>query len=165
MPSGWTPLEEDGGERRQGERERIAAAHPGVLTGVHAAEVADVRAAIDEGIGVEDFFVVAGARDADAIAVTDDGSGVEDDDDHVVRVFAAADEANHSVVGVVGIEPFETLPIKIHLMESRLRSDELIEVLDEALDAAMRIVFQEMPIETAGLAPFMALAKFLPHEE
>ena len=81
-------------------------------------------AAVKERVGVEDFVEMAGARDADAVAVAHDGSGVEDDEEHVVWIFAPANKRKDAVVGIVGVQPFETLPLEIDLMERRLGSQQ-----------------------------------------
>jgi hypothetical protein len=163
--SGRNPFEENGGEGGKGEYEGMGATLSGLVGGVLAALVADVRTAVVGGVGVEDFFVVAGVGDAEAVTAADDGSSVDDGDDEVFRFFASADEGKNAVVGVVGVNPFESLPFEFDLMESGLGGVKMIEVSDEFLDAAMGIVLKEVPIEAAGFAPFVALGEFLPHEE
>ena len=111
----------------------------GVVGGVLAAGVAYVGAAVVGGIGIEDFFVEAGARDADDVAFADDWGGVEYDDDEVVGGFAVAEKREDAVVAVVAIDPFETVPVEIDFVESGLGSEGVIEVGDEFLNAAVRI--------------------------
>src|SRR5437879_8081612 len=41
----------------------------------------------------------------------------------------------------------------------------MIEIVDEALDAAVGIVLEEMPVKAVGFAPFGTLGEFLTHEE
>ena len=62
----------------------------GIVGCVLAAGVAYVGAAIVGGVGVENFFVEAGAGDADDVAFADNGGGVHDDDDQVVFGFTFA---------------------------------------------------------------------------
>jgi hypothetical protein len=59
---------------------------------VLATFVAYVRASVVRGVGVEDFFIEAGAGYADDIAFADDRSGVDGNDDEVVFGFAFAKE-------------------------------------------------------------------------
>lgn len=108
---------------------------------------------------------MARAGDPNPVAVADDGSSVEDDEKHIVWIFATTQKREDAVVGVVGIQPLKPLPIEIDLMESRLCSEQLIEILDEALDTSVGVVFQKMPIEAARFTPLPALGKFLTHEE
>src|SRR5438876_8203303 len=130
-----------------------------------AAHVADVGAAVVGRVGVHDFTIETGLRNAETIAFADDRRGVDDGDDEVFSVFAAADEGKNTVVGVVGVNPFETVPVKLDLMESGFGGIEMIEIADEPLDAAMGIVLEEMPVDAAGFAPFITLGEFLAHEE
>ena len=91
-----------------------------------ATDVTDVGASIVGGVGIQNFSIVTGVGNAEAIAGTDDRSVVEYDDDEVVGIFAAANEGEDAVVGVVGINPFETVPVELHLMQSRLSDVEMI---------------------------------------
>src|SRR6266496_767470 len=117
------------------------------------------------GVSVQDFAIEAGVRNAKTITFTDDGRGVDDGDNEVFRILATTDESKNAVVGVVGVNPFETVPVKIDLMKSGFGGVEMIEVGDEMLDAAMGIPLEQMPFEAAGFAPFVALGEFLAHKE
>ena len=130
-----------------------------------ATHVADVGAAVVGGVGVHDFAIEAGLRNAETVTFADDRRGVDDGNDEVFSVFAAADEGKNTVVGVVGVNPFETVPVKLDLMEGGFGGIEMIEIADEALDAAMGIVLEEMPVDAAGFGPLATLGEFLPHEE
>src|SRR5256886_14732415 len=121
--------------------------------------------AVVSGVRVHDFAIETGLRNAETVAFADDRRGVDDGNDEVFSVFAAADEGKNTVVGVVGVNPFETVPVKLDLMEGGFGGIEMIEIADEALDAAMGIVLKEMPVKTAGFAPFATLGEFLAHKE
>jgi hypothetical protein len=136
-----------------------------VIGGLLAALIADVRTAIVCGVGVHDFAIEAGLWNAEAVAFADDGCRVDDGDDEVFGGFAAAEEGKNAVVGVVGVNPFETVPVKFDLVESRLGGVKTIEIADEALDAAMGIVLEKVPIEAVSFTPFVALGELLAHEE
>ena len=116
-------------------------------------------------VGVHDFTVEAGVGHTKAVAAAGDWRGVDDGDNEVLGGFAPADEGKDAVVGVVGVDPFETVPIELDLMESRLGDVEMVEIGDEALDAAVGIVLEEVPVEAASFAPFVALGEFLAHKE
>ena len=143
----------------------MRAALGGLVGGLLAAHVADVGAAVEGGVGVHDFAVEARIGDTQAIAFTDHRRSVHDGDDEVFRVFAPADESEDTVVGVIGVDPFEAVPVEIDLMKSRLGGIKMIEIVDEALDAAVGIMLEEMPIKAVGLFPFGTLGEFLTHEE
>src|SRR3989442_1006880 len=117
------------------------------------------------GVGIQNFAVEARVRNAKTITFADDGRGVDDGDNEVFRVFATTDERENAVVGVVGVNPFKTVPVKIDLMKSGFGGVEMIEVGDEMLDAAMGIPLEQVPVEAAGFAPFVALGDFLAHKE
>jgi len=56
-------------------------------------------------------------RDAETIAFADDWCRVDDGDDEVFGFFAAADEGKNAVVGVVGVNPLETVPVEVDFMK------------------------------------------------
>jgi len=159
------PLHVHGGEGRKGEDQGIRTALSGVKSGLLATFVAGIRTAIVHGVGVHDFAVEARMGDTQAIAVADYGSGVDDGDDEVIGIFATADESENAVVGIVGVNPFETMPVEIDLMKGRLGGVKTVEIADETLDATMGIVLEEMPVEAASFAPFLTLGELLAHEE
>ena len=106
----------------------MATALVGVFGCVHAAQVAYIGAAVGCGIGIENLFVMAGARDADVVAVADDGSGIENGDDDVIWIFSTANERVDAVVGIVGVNPLEALPLKIDFVQSGFVSYQFIEI-------------------------------------
>ena len=130
-----------------------------------AAHVADVRTAVVGGVGVQDFLVEAGTWDAETIATADDGRGVDNGDDQVLGIFSAADEGENAVVGIIGVNPFESVPVKFDLMERGFGGVKVIEVGDELLDTAMGVVPQQVPVQAVRFGPFVALGEFLTHEE
>src|SRR5260370_42311634 len=83
----------------------------------------------------------------------------------MTRIFPAAEKGKNAVVRVVGVNPFETMPIKIDFMKGRFRRIEVVEVGDELLNAAVRIPLERVPIEAASFAPLLTLSDFLAHEE
>src|SRR5438132_12688728 len=99
------------------------------------------------GVGVHDFTVEAGVGHTEAVAAARDWRGVDNGNDEVIGALATPDEGKNAVVGVVGIDPFESVPIELDLMEGGLDGVEMVEIGDEALDAAVRIVLEEMPVE------------------
>ena len=117
------------------------------------------------GVGVHDFAIKAHIRHTQAIAFADYGSRVDDGDDEIFGIFAAADESEDAVVGVIGVNPFETVPVEIDLMKGRLDGVKTVEIVDEMLDTTMGIVFEEMPVEAARFAPFVTLGELLAHEQ
>jgi len=159
------PFHINSGERREGEYKGIRPALGGMIGGLLATHVAHIGAAIVGRVGVHDFAVETGLRNAKAIALSDHRCGVDNSDYEVFGIFAAADKGQDAVVGVVGVNPFETVPIKLDLMEGGFGGVKTIEIADQVLDAAMGIVLEEMPVKTAGFAPFITLGEFLAHEE
>lgn len=137
----------------------------GDIDGLLAAHVADVRTTVVGGVGVHDFTVQARVRNTKAITAANYGCGVDDGDDEIFGIFSAADEGKNAVVRIVGVNPFETVPIKFDLMEGGLGSIEMIEVDDELLDAAMGVVLEQVPIQAVCFGPFATLGELLAHEE
>jgi len=133
--------------------------------GCETSEIADVGATVDGSVGVENFGVEAGLWDADEVAFADDWSGVHDDGEKIGGIFSAPKERENAVVGVIGVEPFEPVPVEIDLMERGLGGVEPVKVRDKTKDAPVGVMLQEMPIHAASFTPFLTLGKFLTHEK
>src|SRR5260370_9933554 len=99
--SSGAPLQKDGREGRQGQRQRIAATLPGVFRGIHAAKVSDVRAAISARTGVEHLFIVTWTRHADVIAITNHRCRIQYHNDNVVGHLAASNEAVNAMFRIL----------------------------------------------------------------
>ena len=65
----------------------MSTALSGMIRGLLAAQVADVRTAVVRGVGVHDFAVEAGLGNAETITFADNRSGVENSDDKFIRSF------------------------------------------------------------------------------
>jgi hypothetical protein len=100
----------------------------GMIGGLLTAHVADVGAAIMGGVSVHDFAVETGLWNAETVALAYHGRGVDDSDDKVFRVFAAADERKNAVIGVVGVNPLETVPVKLDLVKGRFGGVEAVQI-------------------------------------
>src|SRR5947208_2947495 len=79
------------GERWKSEYKGIRPALGGMIGSLLAAHVADVGAAVVGRVGVHDFTIETGLRNAETIAFADDRRGVDDGNDEVFRVFAVDD--------------------------------------------------------------------------
>ena len=55
--------------------------------------------------------------------------------------------------------------ILVALFQALSEPERAREIADEPLDAAMGIVLEQMPVKTAGFAPFATLGEFLAHKE
>src|SRR2546422_8489478 len=86
------PLQVNSREGRKRKHKGVGAALGEVVGGLLAAHVADVGAAVVGGVGIHDFAVEAGLRNAEAVAFAHDGRGVDDNDEEGFGIFAAADE-------------------------------------------------------------------------
>src|SRR6266446_778956 len=140
----------------------------GDMGGQQSADVANIRTAVVGGVGVHDFTVQAGVRDAEAVATADDRRGVDDGDDEIFGIFSAANKGENTVVRIVGVNPFETVPVKFDLMQGRFRGVEMIEVGDELLNAAMGELLAHEEEFLAGMRVLIRVEKaeigeLLPH--
>src|SRR5260221_6190577 len=158
-------FEDEGGERWERKQKGMRAILSGGVFGVEAAKIADAGAAVVCGVGVENFFVKATGRNADAVIAANDGRGVEDDHEKIIVIAGAADKGDDAVVAVVAVDPFETGPFEIDFVKRGLLREEAIQIRDKSFDAAVQIVLQEMPVQTVRFRPFTALAEFLAHEK
>ena len=98
--------EPDRAERRhpQGGRGRLAV--PALAAGLDRTEVADAAAGVDLRVGVEHLVPAAGQRQPDPVALVRDRREVGDAGEHRA-VVARAEEREHVVARVVGVDPRE----------------------------------------------------------
>ena len=74
---------------------------------VESARVADIAAAVQAGVAIQELVIEAGLGHADAVAAADDRRPVQHDDDPVSGVGGAADERDDARVVVVAVDPLE----------------------------------------------------------
>ena len=90
---------------------------PGRHRRLAAGRVDNATAAIFHIVGIEHLAIEARFRHPDAVADVGEGREVADYNQVVVWVMSAAQESHHRVVGIVEIDPFETLPFKIDFVQ------------------------------------------------
>ena len=69
------------------------------------------------GIRIEDFAIVTRLWDAQTIPLADNRRRVKHHKDQIFRLLAAANKAEHAIVSVVGVNPFETVPVEFNLVK------------------------------------------------
>src|SRR3989338_9068298 len=170
-PGGFLPLascalEEDGGEGREAQVERVRPAVGPDAVGFDAAPVPPAAAAVlGAGVAVEHFLPVAAPGDAEAVVAAGHGGEVADDEDEVVSRAAAAEEADDTLGGVAGIHPLEAAGVEVELVQGGLGAVEAVQVGDPLLQAGVAVVLGEVPVEAALVVPLVPLAELAPHEE
>src|SRR3990170_305322 len=108
LPLAACALEEDGGEGREAQVERVRPAVGPDAVGLDPAPVPPAAAAVlGAGVAVQHLLPEAAAGDADAVVAAGHGGEVADDEDEVVGRAPAAEEADNALVGVAGVDPFE----------------------------------------------------------
>ena len=138
---------------------------PGHRLGGDSAAQTDITAAIESGIGVEQFPVRPAPRHAQAVAVAHQRGEIDDADDEIVGVGANAPPGQHRVVAVVTVDPGEAMAVAVQLAQRRLFLQQPVEVPHTGLQAAMQGIVQQMPIQAAVAIPFPLLAELGAHEQ
>jgi hypothetical protein len=133
--------------------------------GLHVAVVADVAAAVDMRIGVEHLAIAGRRRHADAVVGAHDRREVAHHDDEVVGIARAAQERDDAVLIVVRLDPEEALGMVVALAQRRRGAIEPVEVLDQELDALVRGILEQVPVEAAVMVPFARLRDLVAHEQ
>src|SRR5262249_56877735 len=108
--------------------------------------IAEVAAAIDRGVAVEDLPPAAAPRHPDRVVVADLRSEIDDDDAGRALVARLALPGEHAAVGIVGDDPLESCGLAIELMERGHRAVESIEIAHQRLDAAVTRLVEQGPI-------------------
>src|SRR4051794_8424239 len=110
--------EPEGAERRKRQDGGVWSAVPGVVRGVHAAEVAYSGAEVPLGVGVEDLCPATTGRQSDAVSVVRDCGEVRDAGEQRL-ITIAAHEAEHIVRRVVRVDPAEASTVLVESPERR----------------------------------------------
>src|SRR5688500_10195159 len=166
-------LEEHGAERRQRQSQRVA---PPVERDGHRLDPAEVpltAAAVLGGVAVEDLPPEAGLRRAHAIVLPDDRREVEHSQHALAPraplslafIPAEAQQRDHAVLAVVGVDPLEAGGVVVELVQRGLALVEAVEVPHQALDPGVALVLEEMPVEAAVVPPLLPLPQLAAHEE
>ena len=95
----------------------------GQWRGAHGAQVAPAGAAEGLGVAVEDLVPGAAAGHAQAVVLARHRREVADHQ-HRLAVARLAQEGDHAVVGVVGIDPFEAVAGEVELVQRGLAAVE-----------------------------------------
>src|SRR5581483_6766035 len=112
------------------------------------AAVAYVTAAIEEGIGVENFTVGTGSRHADAISFANDRRCVDGDDHVLARVaIGHAHERKDALRRVLIVDPRKSCRLGIEPMERRSPAINTVAVAYQCLDAGMERIAEQPPVE------------------
>ena len=101
-------------------------------------------------------------RHADTVALPTDWSEITRSHQRVLRLPILANERQHAVVPVVAIDPFEPAWVIVEHSQRRHATVDLIQIPDNALDALMIDVIEQMPVEALVVAPSLDWPKSPP---
>src|SRR5262249_11905546 len=82
----------------------------------------------------------------------------------IVRSTPLAQEADHAVISVVAIDPFEALGREVKFEQRWLSAIKRIQVANPALDTSVQGVLQDMPFQTFVMLPLALLTELGAHE-
>src|SRR6516164_10856359 len=131
---------------------------------VDTSVVAHIASAVDACVGVQNFLVPPFSGRSNSIEMPWNWRCVY----HKQKggaFFCLANKAEHAVVGVVEINPFEAKVGVVVLPESRLALIQVIQVLYQFSQTVMERILEQMPVEALIMVPFRPLAEFTSHEK
>jgi len=138
---------------------------PGLGDGAAAGSIHETAAAVSRGVGIDDLAIEARLRDADAVIGERDGSEVAHHHQMVRVVARVADKSDDGMVGVVEINPLKARGIEIHFMQGAFGAVQVIQVSDQELKLAVRVILEQIPVEALMGVPFILLSELAAHEE
>src|SRR5690348_9487493 len=150
-------------ERRERQSDRLIESVRGRGFRVDAAVVADVAAAVNRGVAVQELGVVTLLRHADAVLGARNRREVEHHDEVLAAVARVAHHRDDAVLVVVAVDPAEARGLEVDLMEGALRLVMPVEILYEAAQRRVRRIVEQMPIEAAIVVPLAPLAELAAH--
>src|SRR5215470_14216977 len=131
----------------------------------HAALIAEILSPIHRRVAVQDFAPMPGPWYTDAIVVTRDGREVADDCDNIFAVSRFSQKAQHALLRIVGIDPFKSRWIAIHLVQSFLLFVSLIYVRHPALEVVVGVMLEQVPFQTLIVPPLSPLSELTTHKQ
>ena len=91
---------------------------------------------------------------------------ITDDHNEVIAVFRLAHKGNDTVIRIVAIDPFKTVPVKIHLPEGLVIIVKSVELPGIFLHLRMHgILLHQMPVQAVIKVPLNELAELTAHEQ
>src|SRR5580704_7445639 len=138
---------------------------PGDLLRGHCTSVSLIAATIESRVAVENLAIDTRSRNADAITGAHDRRKIAYADELSATGRRDTHEGDHVLIGIVVIDPLETRRLVVFFAQRRLGAIDTVEIADQALNAAMVGLVEQIPIETGVVIPFAPLAKLSPHKE
>ena len=135
----------------------------GILDRLHAAEVAEIRAAVVLGIGVQHLDPAAADRQPQAIAHPRHRRQVEHDDRDLIRTPPDPRVDRRLDVGCV--DPGEAIGLVVGRPQCRGGEVDAAEVLDEVRDAGVHRFVEEVPRQGAVVRPLVPGRDLRAHEQ
>src|ERR1700731_257443 len=129
------------------------------------APVPDIGAAVGLGIGIEDLTPSPGKGHLDAVVAMHLGREIHDHEAALMGVAPLAQPGKHAAISVMHDQPFKPRRLAVELMQGRHRPVQAVEIADQALDAGMPRVFQQVPVEGVIVLPFIYLSELAAHEK
>src|SRR5439155_22421845 len=112
---------------------------------------------------VEDFPPVSAVRDSHAIVVPRNRSEIEDHGNNFAGVLRLAHEAEYALLRVAAIDPVEACRVAVQFVERPFISIRAVQVRHPSLQAAMRFMLKQVPLETALVRPLGPLTELAAH--
>src|SRR5947208_1737169 len=142
----------------------MLAPHPLSIFALRPAIVANVAAAVGFGIGIDDLTVKSRRRNAEPVIVTHHWRRVDNKHNHFAsgRFSKKRDDA---VVGIMKIDPFESVMTVVLLPQGRLAFVSVFQMLDETSQFVVPWKLGQVPVQALVVIAFVALAAFAAHEE
>src|SRR5215831_19748509 len=160
-----TSLQIEATEWRYSQPHRLREAVSGNGIRIDAAAVADIAAAVQLAVAVENLNISARRRDADAVVTARDGREVEDHHQEVQPIVRVPDHRDDAVFVVVAVDPAESVVGEVALVERRFRRVVPVQVLHEAPQFGVERFLEHVPVEALVVAPFVPLPELIAHEQ
>src|SRR4051812_32326096 len=111
------------------------------------AEISEIRPAIRIRIAVENFCPSSNMGNTDAIFVARNRREVTNHQDGIGSTDGLSDKAQHALLRIAAIDPFETFPFTVQFVKSAFVSIGVIQIANPALKLPMRRKIQKVPVQ------------------
>ena len=94
-----------------------------------------------------------------------EGSEIADTEHGLGAIMPTAQESDDRVIGIVCRDPFEAVMLEVDFVQCRGAPIQMVEIANQPADAVVHGKIEQIPVEGAGIVPFIPLCELAPHEQ
>jgi len=136
----------------------------GKRSSLQSTEVTLTAAPVQRSIAIQNFIPRAMLGNSNPIVGSNHRSEIADEQQLVIRILTATQEADHAPLKIAAVNPGESAGLEISLVKCGLATIGGVQIAYPALQPGVQRCLEEMPFETAVVIPLRPLPELPTHE-